>query len=283
MAKNNYFIVNRSIVKHWVWDDKPFSKGQAWIDMIRMANSQDKKIPYKGELVVVKRGSFITSLAKLSEKWGWSINKTRLFITHLKNDEMLVSIKVSIKDNKKHRYILTNYEDFQFSPHDKGIDKGIDKGMGKGMGKGHKQISIKEEELNKISLSEVINLWNEIMGKKVRVTDGRREKFNTRIKEWKDLATIKKILDKIKASSFCMGKTGWKADIDWLLDNDTNWVKVIEGKYDDQEESKRTPQENEDIKTAYRCAGRNPGCTKGEERVCKVCPNKIARKERMKL
>ena len=43
MAEANFFLVNRSILNHWVWDDKPFSKGQAWIDLIALANHTDKK------------------------------------------------------------------------------------------------------------------------------------------------------------------------------------------------------------------------------------------------
>ena len=50
---------------------------------------------------------------------------------------------------------------------------------------------------------------------------------------------------KITVSSFCRGKVSgdgrkWKADIDWFLTNDSNYIKALEGKYDNQEEEKLT-------------------------------------------
>lgn len=39
----NFLPLNRSIQKHWLWNEKPFSKGQAWIDLILLANYEDTK------------------------------------------------------------------------------------------------------------------------------------------------------------------------------------------------------------------------------------------------
>ena len=55
-------------------------------------------------------------------------------------------------------------------------------------------------------------------------------------------------VEKIAASSFCKGKSSgerkWKADIDWFLTNDLNYVKALEGKYDDQKEEVLTRFKN---------------------------------------
>ena len=34
----------RSLTDHWVWQDKPFSKGQAWMDLLLMVNHCEKKV-----------------------------------------------------------------------------------------------------------------------------------------------------------------------------------------------------------------------------------------------
>ena len=47
----------RSIQNHWLWEDKPFSRGQAFVDLLLMANHKDNKILFNGELIEVKRGS----------------------------------------------------------------------------------------------------------------------------------------------------------------------------------------------------------------------------------
>ncbi len=54
---------------------------------------------------------------------------------------------------------------------------------------------------------------------------------------WKQLdfniATFEEAFKKLEGSDFCKGKNdrNWKADFDWLIKNDNNIVKVLEGKY----------------------------------------------------
>ena len=38
-----YIKLYRSIFNHWLWQDKPFSRGQAFVDLILLANYKDKK------------------------------------------------------------------------------------------------------------------------------------------------------------------------------------------------------------------------------------------------
>lgn len=54
-----------------------------------------------------------------------------------------------------------------------------------------------------------------------------------------DLEVFKEVFEKVEASSFCKGSNdrGWKVDFDWLIGNDNNILKVLEGKYDDKEVS----------------------------------------------
>ena len=75
-----WISVHRQIWNSWVWDDKPFSKGQAWIDLLLMANHEDRKVLIGNQLIIVKRGSFITSIRKLCDRWGWSNTKVRSFL-----------------------------------------------------------------------------------------------------------------------------------------------------------------------------------------------------------
>ena len=68
-----------------------------------------------------------------------------------------------------------------------------------------------------------------------RMTDDRRKKFAARMKEPDFVGNWRQIIDRISTSSFCTGggQKGWCADVDWFLGNSTNYVKVLEGKYDD--------------------------------------------------
>ncbi|MFV0538754.1 MAG: hypothetical protein ACK5M3_15525 [Dysgonomonas sp.] len=50
------------------------------------------------------------------------------------------------------------------------------------------------------------------------------------------LAVVNKLFEKAQASKFMRGdnKTGWRASFDWLFENSKNWVKVLEGNYDNE-------------------------------------------------
>lgn len=87
------------------------------------------------------------------------------------------------------------------------------------------------ENTNKITL-----LWNEFARKHNlatinKLTDKRRTKLNARLKE-KDF-DFEKILDLVARSKFLLGsnKSGWKVDFDWLIKNNENYTKILEGNY----------------------------------------------------
>lgn len=101
--------IHRQLQQHWLWDDKPFSRGQAWIDMLLLANHSDNKFLLGNELVEVKTGSFITSELKLMERWGWSKTKVRAFLTMLEQDGMIVKKT----DRKKTTIFVEKYSVFQ--------------------------------------------------------------------------------------------------------------------------------------------------------------------------
>lgn len=89
MSEKGWIKLHRKIQDCWIWSDKPFDKGRAWIDLLLLAMHRDKKLLINDELLTVERGSFMTSILKLSERWGWSRNKTTRFLNELENEQML--------------------------------------------------------------------------------------------------------------------------------------------------------------------------------------------------
>ena len=104
-----WISVHRQIQEHWLWADKPFSKGQAWIDMLMLANHEDKQILFGRKIIDVKAGSFITSEVKLAERWEWSRQKVRDFLDLLKEEKMIDKVS----DNKKTTIFIENYAEYQ--------------------------------------------------------------------------------------------------------------------------------------------------------------------------
>ena len=104
-----WISIHRCIWDSWVWKDKPFSKGQAWIDLLLMANHEDKKTLLGNQLILVERGSRITSIRQLCDRWGWSNTKVNSFLKLLQDDGM-ITVK---SDAKKTIINIVKYSDYQ--------------------------------------------------------------------------------------------------------------------------------------------------------------------------
>ena len=109
MSEQGYIYLDRKIRDHWIWDLEPYSKGQAWVDLILSANHKDNKFPFNGKPMLVKRGSFVTSIRKLASKWGWSKDKVAHFLDVLEEDGMLTQLR----DSKKTLISVINYDFYQ--------------------------------------------------------------------------------------------------------------------------------------------------------------------------
>ena len=116
-----YIKVYRDIRDHWIWTDEkePFDKLHAWLDLIMMANHEDKEILFNGRLILVKRGSRITSLRKLSERWRWSPHKVSDFLNILEKDGMISQVR----NSQKTLITLINYRVYQGNGKQSGTPK----------------------------------------------------------------------------------------------------------------------------------------------------------------
>lgn len=109
MADQGWISIHRKLKECWIYQDKPFDRTHAWIDLLLSANHQDKKVRLGNELVEVKRGSFVTSQLKLMDKWGWGKSKLVSFLTLISTDGM-----IQVHSTKKFTIItILNYETYQ--------------------------------------------------------------------------------------------------------------------------------------------------------------------------
>lgn len=92
MAKNDngWVKIYRSLFDNPLWTKEPFTRGQAWVDLIMMVNHEDGEfINHQGNAVKVPRGSCFTSIQKLADRWHWSPNKVRRYIGTLTDMQMV--------------------------------------------------------------------------------------------------------------------------------------------------------------------------------------------------
>lgn len=87
---SGWICLHREITDHWIWQGEPYSKAQAWVDLVIHANHTNTRITIKGQHVNLKRGQQARSELTLSKTWGWSRGKVRRFLKILENESMIV-------------------------------------------------------------------------------------------------------------------------------------------------------------------------------------------------
>ncbi|SNY19298.1 protein of unknown function [Orenia metallireducens] len=100
--------------------------------------------------------------------------------------------------------------------------------------------SKEEESKTSAPIKKIFDLYNQIctsLPSARKLSDSRRRHIKARWEEEKDISVFEKVFKKAEASSFMAGKNnrGWVANLDWIVKNNTNFNKVLEGKYDDKE------------------------------------------------
>lgn len=92
----------------------------------------------------------------------------------------------------------------------------------------------------------IVNEYNSVcvsLPKVTKLTPKRKKKIHARLKTY-DQDTIRHVFVRAEQSDFLTGKKGgWRASFDWLMENDDNITKVLEGQYDNNKSSPRSPYE----------------------------------------
>ncbi len=106
---NGWFKLHRRLLMEPLWLAGPFTRGQAWADLIGLTNHTDGFILVRGNRVEVKRGQCGWSEVKLAARWGWSRNRLRRFLFELKKDGRIEQQKNTITS----LISIVNYEIYQ--------------------------------------------------------------------------------------------------------------------------------------------------------------------------
>lgn len=87
MARHEGWIkLHRSLLDNPIWTSEPFTRGQAWADILLMVNHEEGIGP-KGDRI--PEGAMVTSYAILAKRWHWSIGKVRRYLSTLTGTQMI--------------------------------------------------------------------------------------------------------------------------------------------------------------------------------------------------
>lgn len=104
-----YIKLYRSSQDNVLYFSEPFTKWQAWQDMILIANHKDGVIIVRGNIVEVKRGQLWYAEDTLAVRRGRSRNKVRRFLNYLETIQQIEQLKSKVKSVVS----IKNYNKYQ--------------------------------------------------------------------------------------------------------------------------------------------------------------------------
>ena len=117
MAQKNlggYMLIYRKMLNNPLWLSEPFTKAQALIDLLFLANYEDGYIVAgNGENIPVKRGQCAWSQKRLAQRWKWSRGKVGQYFKHLTEQGTMQRIEQGKIGRKTTVINILNYEKYQ--------------------------------------------------------------------------------------------------------------------------------------------------------------------------
>ncbi len=106
---NGWVKIYRDVSEDEIWLKKPYSWGQAWVDLIMTAKFRDEYETSRNRTFIVKRGQLLTSISRLAERWGWGKKSVINYLGELRQSK-----KIRIKQDDFGSLItIRNYDKYQ--------------------------------------------------------------------------------------------------------------------------------------------------------------------------
>jgi len=127
---NGWIRLYRNIRDNPMWKKKPFSKGQAWVDLLLRANYKEGKVMVGNKIITVLAGQVFTSQVKLADNWGWSRCKVQQFLDLLFDSDQVVCENQALKKARLYSLLtITNYRLYQSTDNEIGSQIGSEKAV----------------------------------------------------------------------------------------------------------------------------------------------------------
>ena len=235
---SGWIKVYRSIFDdEWYFSEK-FTREQAWIDLLLLAEYKPKVFMIRNNKVHLERGQLAISIRNLSERWKWGINKVQSFIKELEELERI--------DTQKSHLVniisICNYDIYQeYNPlTDTQTDTQTDTPLRniKNNKEYNKEANASTSSCDDsaIDFNKLMSYWNDKMANKAiprikSMSKKRKSMVNARIQEYGKRAVFD-VINYTSESLFLNGggDKGAVFDFDWVF-RPNNFLKVLEGNY----------------------------------------------------
>jgi len=244
---------------------EPFTRIQAWMDLLLIANHSEGRIYKRGNLIIINRGEVGYSKERLADRWQWNRKKVTKFLDRLELDGQIVQEMGQQNTQQKNRLLskilIVNYDEYQRNGTTEYTTEGQQKVQQKDTNNNDNKKNNAKNKIKKdtivspkvcdVDFEYIFNVWKELVGlcpniKPItKLTDSRKKKLLKRFSENREnfQEMYKKSLQNIVDSDYLQGSKGWIITFDWLIHSETNFTKVYEGNYNNGGTSKANDRE----------------------------------------
>lgn len=253
--------LHRKITENPLYFSEPFTRMQAWIDMLILAAHDENFFYVRGNRVNINKGEIGYSQENLAKRWKWSRGRVSRFIKQLETDGMIVQQKSKIITTIS----IANYHTYQHGGTTDDTTNSttdgrqtvqqtdINKNVKNDKNNIDTNVSMSNEQVHPtqkegINYKNLIEFFNEktngVFGLvRYPISEKRKESIRARIREHGKQA-FAEMIEKAVQSDFLKGENsrGFGATFDWLI-KPNNFQKVIEGNYDNRINNGRPKQQ----------------------------------------
>lgn len=194
-----YITLHRKIQDNLIWQSKPFSKGQAWIDILFLASYRQRTLLVGNMVINLERGQLFTSEQKLADRWGWSKKQVKTYLALLERLEMVTKegtakgTIVTVEKYELYQDVSTTESTTEGTAQEPQRDR-----FGTAQGTQKNKVN-KEKEVNKVNKDIYISVPDALKPAFMEFADMRKKKKKPITTE----STVKHILNKLDKFASC--------------------------------------------------------------------------------
>jgi hypothetical protein len=156
--------LHRSMAEHQLWLSRPFTIGQAWVDLLMQANYHESTVLHGYRPLTIQRGQVFTSLERLRTRWQRDRKTVRAWLLAFESDGMLTRASAYGADGGYTLLTIRNYDRYQSQSTDtldgdpdggadgdldRGADRALDRALDRGLPQSKKYEEVQESEEGK--------------------------------------------------------------------------------------------------------------------------------------
>lgn len=109
MPRPGWIKLHHAILDNPIWNQTPFSEGQAWVDLLLLTENEEKDFSIDGKMIHQMPGNVYMAKKALMERWGWSRRKLDGAFKRWESQNMIKVSQVPLVHQNEHQNVHRTY------------------------------------------------------------------------------------------------------------------------------------------------------------------------------